>query len=107
MDPKQQVLETSRDQLGRLEAEIQALMAEATSADYDDYLTDIRAKQEQARAALAELEEAGEGDWQQLEPCLNKVLADVKNALFVLTSDPELVTVTYQKPARRERCHSM
>jgi hypothetical protein len=74
-------------QLDEMEAQIEELMAQATQSDYDDSLTDIRTKQERAKAKLAELDEASGEAWRDLKAELDKAVSDVQNALFVVTSD--------------------
>jgi hypothetical protein len=76
-----------RSRLGELEVQIESLMAQATHSDYDEYLTDIRTKQEHAKAKLAELEEADGGGWQDIRSELDKAVSDVQNALLVATAD--------------------
>ena len=74
-------------QLDELEARIEELMAHATHSDYDEYLTDIRIKQESAKAKLAQLEEAQGEAWQNLRAQLDKAAGEVQSALFVATAD--------------------
>jgi hypothetical protein len=76
-------------QLDEMEAQIEELMAQATQSDYDDYLTDIRAKQELAKAKLAELKRTSDEGWRELRAELDKAVSDVQNALFVVMSDSE------------------
>jgi hypothetical protein len=84
---KKEYQEEMAARLGKMEAQIEELMAQATRSDYDDYLTDIRAKQETAKAKLAELEKASGESWQELGAQLDKAVSDVQNALFVATAD--------------------
>jgi DNA repair exonuclease SbcCD ATPase subunit len=84
---KKEYQEEMEARLGELEAQIEELMAQATRSDYDDYLTDIRAKQEIAKAKLAELKKASGESWQELEAQLDKAVSEVQNALFVATAD--------------------
>jgi chromosome segregation ATPase len=86
---KEEYRERTRVRLEEMEAQIEELMAQATRSDYDEYLTDIRAKQESAQARLAALEEASGEGWQELRTQLDKAVSDVQNALFVITSDSE------------------
>jgi chromosome segregation ATPase len=72
--------------LGKIEDQIEELMAQATRSDYDEYLTDMRTQQETAKAKLAELEEARGEAWQVLKSQLDKAVGDIRNALFVVTS---------------------
>ena len=89
MVTKEEYRERTRARLEEMEAQIEELMAQATRSDYDEYLTDIRAKQESAQARLAALEEASGEGWQELRTQLDKAVSDVQNALFVITSDSE------------------
>jgi|GEM_PF-2565588 len=73
--------------IAEMEAQIESSMAQATHSDYDEYLTDIRAKQEQAKARLAELEEADGGEWQEIRAELDKAVSEVQNAILVATAD--------------------
>ena len=75
-------------QLDELEAQIEELMAQATRSDYDEYLTDIRTKQERAKVRLAELEQADGDAWQDIKTELYEAVRDVQNALFVATAEP-------------------
>jgi hypothetical protein len=86
---KQEYQEKMKARLGEMEAQIEALMAQATHSDYDEYLTDIRAKQEQAKAKLAELDEADGGDWQEIKTEVDKAVSNVQNAIVVATADSE------------------
>ena len=74
-------------QLDELEAQIEEMMVQAPRSDYDEYLTEIRIKQENATAKLAELEEANDEAWQTLRVEMDKAVREVRNALFVLTAD--------------------
>jgi hypothetical protein len=74
-------------QLDELETRIEELMAHATRSDYDEHLTEIRIKQESAKAKLAQLEEATGEAWQNLRAQLEKAVSEVQSALFVATVD--------------------
>ena len=87
MATKQEYQEKMKTRLGEMEAQIEALMAQATHSDYDEYLTDIRTKQEQAKARLAELEQADGGEWQEIRNELDKAVSEVQNAILVATAD--------------------
>jgi DNA repair exonuclease SbcCD ATPase subunit len=84
---EKEYLEEMEKRLDEMEAQIEELMAQATKSDYDDYLTDIRTKQESAKAKLAELEKASGESWQELRAQLDKAVSDVQNALSVATAD--------------------
>jgi hypothetical protein len=73
--------------LRETETQIGELMAHATSSDYDEYLTDIRIKQESAKAKLAQLEEATGEAWQNLRAQLDKAVSEVQSALLVAMAD--------------------
>lgn len=87
VDKKREYDETIKAQLSEMEAQIEDLMAQATHSDYDEYLTDIRIKQESAKAKLAQLEEAQGEAWQNARAQLDKAVSEVQNALFVATVD--------------------
>ena len=87
MATKQEYQEKMRTRIAEIEAQIEALMAQATHSDYDEYLTDIRTKQEQAKARLSELEEADGGEWQEIRAELDKAVSEVQNAILVATAD--------------------
>jgi predicted nuclease with TOPRIM domain len=89
VDPKREYEETIRAQLGEMEAQNEELMAQATRSNYEEHLTDLRIKQESAKAKLAELEEARGEAWQNLRAQLDRAVSDVQNALFVATADSE------------------
>lgn len=86
MEPKREYQERIRGQLGQMDAQIRELMAQADNSDYDEYLTDIRNKQESAKVKLAELEEADGEAWQDLRAQLDQAVSEVQNALFVVTA---------------------
>ena len=73
--------------LRETEIQIGELMAHATSSDYDEYLTDIRIKQEGAKAILAELDKARGKVWRNLQGQLDGAVSEVQNALVVATAD--------------------
>lgn len=87
MATKQDYQETVKTRLGEMEAQIEALMAQATRSDYDEYLTDLRTKQERAKVRLAELEQANGDAWQDIKTELYEAVRDVQNALSVATAD--------------------
>lgn len=89
METKQEVQERMREQLDETEAQIRALMAQATQSDYDDYLTDLRLNQEQAKARLEELQEAEGEQWHRLKAELDQAVGEVQNALRVAAPDSE------------------
>ena len=89
MAAKQEFQNKMQARLDDLEAQIEELMAQATRSDYDEYLTNIRSKQENAKAKLAELEAAGDEAWVDHKSSVNRAVRDVENALFVMTSDLE------------------
>lgn len=106
MGTQEEYQEKTRARLGEMEAEIEELMAQATQSDYDEYLTDIRTKQEAAKARLAALEESSSEAWQELRTQLDKAVSDVQNALFVVTSDSEWlenIARYVEKAEERER----
>jgi hypothetical protein len=84
---KQEYQEKMKTRIAEIEAQIESSMAQATHSDYDEYLTDIRTKQEQAKAKLAELEEADGGEWQEIRAKLDKAVSEVQNAILVATAD--------------------
>jgi len=86
---KQEYQNEMEARLKDLETQIDELMTEATQSDYDEYLADIRSKQEDARAKLAELEEADGESWLALRTEVHQAFSDVEDALFVMRSDSE------------------
>jgi hypothetical protein len=84
---RKEYLEEIEARLGETEAQIEELMAQATRSDYDDYLTDIRAKQERAKAKLVELQGVNGESWLALRVQMDKAVSEVQNALFVATVD--------------------
>lgn len=89
METNQEIQEQIREQLEEREAQIEALMAQATQSDYDEYLTDLRLNQERAKARLAELQEAEGEQWHRLKAELDQAMAEVQNALRVAAPDSE------------------
>lgn len=89
MDTKAEVQEQVRARLDEAEAKIEALMAQATQSDYDETLTDLRVKQELAKARLAELEGADGETWHDLKSELDRAVSEVQNALQVAAPDSE------------------
>lgn len=87
MTTKEEYHKEMTAKLGETEVQIEMLMAQAIEADYEEYLTDIRVKQESAKAKLAELEETSGEEWQDLRANLDKTVLDVKNILSVVTAD--------------------
>lgn len=84
---KLEYIQEIKVRLGDLESQLEGLMAQATQSDYDEYLTDIRDKQESAQARLVDLEEAGGYEWQNVRAQLDKAVREVQNALFVVAGD--------------------
>jgi hypothetical protein len=89
VDTKTEVQEQVRARLDEAEAEIEALMAQATQSDYDEMLTDLRVKQELAKARLAELEGVDGETWHDLKSELDRAVSEVQNALQVAAPDSE------------------
>lgn len=87
MATKTEYLEEIETRLGEMEAQLEGLMAQATHSDYAEYLTDIRTKQEIAKAKLAGLKQASDEDWHGIKTEIEKAVSDVQNALFVATAD--------------------
>jgi hypothetical protein len=84
---KEEYHEQMVKRLGEMEVQIEELMAEATRSDYNEFLTDIRVKQETAKAKLAELQESSGEAWQDLRTEVDKAVNGVETALFVVRSD--------------------
>ena len=89
MDTRQEYQETMDAQLCEMEGQIEELMAEASHSDYDEYLTDIRNKQEQAKARFADLAQADGDAWEESRIELEKAIGDIQSALFVITSESD------------------
>jgi hypothetical protein len=87
MTARNEYKQQKRSQIDELEAQIEELMAQTTEASYDEYLTDIRIKQENAKAKLAQLKEAEDEAGQNLRAELEEAVRDVQNALFVAGAD--------------------
>jgi hypothetical protein len=83
VNTKKEVQEEMRAKLGKTEAQIEVLMAQATQSDYDEFLTDLRINQERAKAQLARLEEADDEAWQELKAELDRTVGAVQSALQV------------------------
>ena len=86
VEAKKAYVEKTRTRLGEMETQIEELMTQATRSEYDEYFSEIRTKQESAKARLEELEGASEEAWQDLRVPLDKAVNDVQNALFVVTA---------------------
>jgi hypothetical protein len=83
VNTKKEVQEEMRAKLGKTEAQIEVLMAQATQSDYDEFLADLRINQERAKAQLARLEEADGEAWQELKAELDRTVGAVQSALQV------------------------
>jgi hypothetical protein len=83
VNTKKEVQEEMRAKLGKTEAQIEVLMAQATQSHYDEFLADLRINQERAKAQLARLEEADGEAWQELKAELDRTVGAVQSALQV------------------------
>lgn len=84
---KEQYLREFKARIEQTENEIEELMARATRSDYDEHLTSIRAKQEIAKAKLAELRKASDENLWQVRAELERSVSEVENGLLVATAD--------------------